>query len=137
MFQRMEFRVFCHATESEEKVRKALTFVSGSDVVRTRNAKGIHGNPIIIMESSISGRRLRSFMENLKSTGLLKRPGAGVVDRMTDDCCMYLRFDKQKAFDGELEIVEHDDVIATKLKLRLNPKDKATSITAIREYFEV
>jgi RNA binding exosome subunit len=133
----MEFRVFCHATESEEKVRKALTFVSRSDVVRTRKAKGFHGNPIVIMESSISGRRLRSFMDELRSSGVLKRSGTGIVDRVTDDSCMYLRFDKQKAYNGELEIVDHDDVIASKLKLRIDPKDRASSVTAIREYFEV
>jgi RNA binding exosome subunit len=137
MFQKMAFRVFCHATESEEKVRKALTFVSGSDVVRTRKAKGFHGNPIIIMESSISGRRLRSFMEDLKSSGVFRNLGSGLIDRVTDDCCLYLRFDKQKAFNGELEIVDHDDVIATKLKLRIDPKERLSSITAVKEYFEV
>jgi RNA binding exosome subunit len=137
MFQRMDFRVFCHATESEEKVRKALTFVSRSDVVKTRKARGIHGNPIIIMESGISGRRLRSFMEDLKSSGLIKNLGKGIKNRMTDDCCMYLRFDKQKAFNGELKIVDHDDVIASKLKLRSDPKEKASSLIAVGEYFEV
>jgi RNA binding exosome subunit len=137
MFQRMDFRVFCHATESEEKVRKALTFVTTTDVVKTRKAQGFHGNPIIVMESSISGKSLKSFIENLKSSGAMKGLSDRIEERVADDCCLYLRFDKQKAFSEELEIVQHDDVIASKLKLKVFPKDKETTITALKEYFEL
>jgi RNA binding exosome subunit len=99
----MDFRVFCHATESEEKVRKTLTFITGSEDIGVKKVQGFHGNPIIIMESSLSGKRLESLMENLKSSSIMKGLEEGFTDRVTEDCVLYIRFDKQRAFAGIID----------------------------------
>lgn len=137
MFHNMVFRTFCHATESEDKVRKALATITGSSEIRRRKAEGYHGNPIIILESDLSGKKLKSFMGELKSSGILKRVLGTLDDRMDDECVLYLRFDKQKVYQGQLEIVEHEDVIASKLKLRVFPPKKDIALKELKEYFEV
>ena len=46
----LDFRTFSHATEVEEKVKKALTFVSNCQEVSVTHSEGYHGNKILIME---------------------------------------------------------------------------------------
>lgn len=137
MFQRMSFRAICHATEDEDKVRKALTNITKSEQVTRTKAEGYHGNPIIIFESVLSGKQLASFMKDLKGKGVVQGLGNKLDDRMDEECNLYMRFDKQKAYAGQAEVVEHEDVIAAKLKLRVFPPQKTTALSALKEYLEM
>jgi len=137
MFHKMVLRTFCHATESEDKVRKAMATITGPGEIKRRKAEGYHGNPIIILESDLSGKKLKSFIEELKSSGILKHVLGTLDERVDDECILYLRFDKQKAYQGTIEIVEHEDVIASKLKLRVFPPKKDIALKELKKYFEV
>ncbi|MCU0862090.1 MAG: hypothetical protein MUE65_07205, partial [Methanomassiliicoccales archaeon] len=66
----LTFRAFCQATEDEGKVQRALLFASGGkeeDVERTK-CEGYHGNPIVILDVTISSARaIRSVFQRLSA----------------------------------------------------------------------
>ena len=49
----------------------------------------------------------------------------------------FLRFDKQKAHQGELEVVEHGDSIHVKIKMAAYPAKKDTAMKLVRKLLVV
>ncbi len=114
----IDIRVFSHATEDTEKVLAAVRHVLpeelGESVVFKKTALvGHHGNPIVLFEAKLEDRQLL--------TTVLKRIGIGLtsLDKETLDREMklhlekgnlYLRFEKQQAFLGELRFSLNDPI---------------------------
>ena len=134
MIQRMDFRVFCHATENEDRVRRALSFVTGSNEIRTTKAEGFHGNRILIFETELGAKESMRFAERLKRSGILAALDDRLGERVDEACILHLRFDKQKACMESLELAEHDDVIAMKAKLGTYPRSRRAAVRALMEY---
>lgn len=137
----LSFRAFCQATEDEMKVRRALLFASGAkegDVERTK-CQGYHGNPIVILDVTISSARaIKAVFQRLTA----EDRGSMLEDlerRVDDQCAFYFRLDKQKAFMGEMlmgEAQEGDDIIAVHGKVKSYPKSRDTALSAMRAYLE-
>ena len=114
----IEIRVFAHATEDTEKVlaavRHTLPEVLGESVVFKKTAlTGHHGNLIALFEAKLEDRQLLP--------AALQRIGSGLtaLDKETLDAelklhlekgNLYLRFDKQQAFLGELRFSSNDPI---------------------------
>ncbi len=115
----VEISVHIHASESEEKVLKAIKNILPNDVdivefkVDRDIFKGHHGNPIIRLELKMRGKRkVRKIFENifekltgLRSNGWIKERFDGKGNKL------YLRLDKQLAYLGEIRLTDGDDVI--------------------------
>lgn len=131
----VEARVFSHATEDWNKVQKAMEnlvtqdFLQGSDVER-QDLQGYYGNPITLL-------KVRSH-EHQQSLGVIRRIFSSLTpidrnhlldsfrDQMDENRSLYVRFDKQAAFLGNLRLGE-EDVIRLQIKLSL-PKKKTGEI---------
>jgi RNA binding exosome subunit len=136
-FLYVNFRAYSHATENEKNVEKALIFVSGTDSIEKRKAKGCHGNPIIIMEATIKkSMEVKAFFSGLKKHLLVEKILDKLESRIDENNNFCLRFDKQKAFFQKYELVKHDDVVSVKGKIKCFPPDKDNAVKSMKIFLE-
>ena len=113
--RRLDFRVFQHATEDGDRVLEALRFVSGAGQPRYSFATGYHGNPIKIIETQLTSRRdIEGFWDRLRQAALFPGLEQNLEERINESGEMFIRFDKQRAVGGILELSAGDDVIAAR-----------------------
>ncbi|MDH7508020.1 MAG: RNA-binding domain-containing protein [Methanomassiliicoccales archaeon] len=136
VFHSLFFRVFVNATEDENKVIKALQFVSGTKEFKRSLSTGYHGNPITILESILRKKSEIDAFLNRLSLGDLKKIIDTLERRMDDEGFVYFRFDKQLAYHEQLVLTDGEDVIAVKGKAKAYPSTYERAINAAREYFE-
>ena len=111
-------RVFAHATEDSEKVltavRNLLPLELGESVVfKKTQLTGHHGNPIVLFEAKLEDKQvlpsvLRKIGDGLAS--LDKEQLAGDVKLHLEKRNLYLRFDKQSAFQGAVRFSQNDPI---------------------------
>ncbi len=124
----LDLRTFCHATEVEERVRKALVFISNCQEIKVTRSEGYHGNKIMIMECALSRKAdVRSFFRRL-SLGDLQELLATVDQRLDDDGQFFFRLDKQKAFLEEVVLFSGDDCIHVRAKIESYPKRREKAL---------
>ena len=114
----IDVRVFSHATEDPEKVltavRNLLPEALREEVVfQKKQLTGHHGNPISLFEAKLETKPVLP--------AVLQKIGAGItsLDKETLERDMrlhvekrnlYLRFDKQLAFKGEVRFSQNDPI---------------------------
>ncbi len=126
-------RVFVRATEDEERVMRALSLIlPPEDVcknmkleVRRSVAKGVLGNPIIVVEA-VAHRKsdARKWWKHILS--LLRPEDVDFILRHPDDFLdeygtVHLRFDKQQAYLGKPVLTEGGGVIKVLGQLEAYP----------------
>lgn len=121
----IDVRVFAHATEDSEKVlaavRNLLPLEVGEGVVfKKTRLSGHHGNPIVFFEAKLVDRQvlpdvLRKIGAGL--TSLDKEQLGGDLKLHLEKRNLYLRFDKQSAFQGEV-LFSPDDPIHFKVHFK-------------------
>ena|SRR5437867_3387893 len=136
MFHSVELRAYCHATEEEDRVARALQTLS-PDAPKVERTEGHHGNPILLMECRIADRDgIANFWGRIKEAGVLPQVLEGLQDRIDGDAVLHLRIDKQRAFAGAIELARHDDVISVRAKVAAHPANRATALRSAREYLQ-
>lgn len=133
---------FIHATEDESKVLKALkTFLPEDVKIQQRKSKGHYGNPIIVLDATLERRKLLRQLWNEITTRMdtddLERINQIVPERLDDERCLYLRFDKQQAYAGKLVLTDSGDVIHIKLKVAAYPAKREVAVRLVREFLQM
>ena len=129
-----------HATEDEQRVHMALkTLLPEGVEIRGSKLRGHHGNPIINFEARVERRWLRELLG--KMVAKLRAGGLDVLEqiapeRIDENCCFYLRFDKQLAYSGELVPSEGGDAIHLKLKVASFPAKREVAIERVKRFLE-
>jgi RNA binding exosome subunit len=114
----INIRAFSHATEDSEKVLAAIRNLlplnlCGTVIFQKNKLTGHHGNPIILFEAKLADKHVLPTA--------LQKIGAGLValdkERLESEMKLhlekgnlYLRFDKQFAFQGEVRLSQNDPV---------------------------
>jgi len=130
--------VFYHSTEDPEKVRKALQTLLPEGVeaasVQDSVVRGHHGNDIGIISMRIAGRSAGKVVKHilcslpeLSRKILLATLSTRVGAKPSH---IHLRFGKQAAFEGRVELEDGDDVIKVSITLT-----GARSIKDVSEFF--
>jgi RNA binding exosome subunit len=114
----VNIRVFAHATEDQERVVKAVRNTLppklGENLVfKKTGLTGHHGNPITLFEVELTDRKM--LMITLGGIGsrlitLDKESLARDMALHLEKGNLYLRFDKQQAFLGELRFSSNDPI---------------------------
>ena len=133
MIHNISYRTFVYGTENEEKVKKAVKTLFPNSSPLKEETEGYYKNPVLILHDKIEKKReIKDFIHTLQ-----KIPSSNIIndlDRKIDDKGnLFLRFDKQKAYQGDLKIAEHGDSIHVKIKMAAYPARKEPAIKLARE----
>ena len=114
----IDVRVFAHATEDPEKVLIAVRNIlpielSENAVFQKTSLTGHHGNPIILFETQLTDKQ--TLPAALKKIGaelpsLDKETLASDMKLHLEKGNLYLRFDKQSAYQSELRFSQNDPI---------------------------
>jgi len=138
-FRTANVSTLAHATEDEQKVLKALRVLLPEEVeVRRGKLKGHYSNPIFTFTASVKQRRLvRELWERttakLRADELAKLSRVA-PERVDETCHLYLRFDKQLAYAGELALTEGGDAVHVELKVTAYPAKREVAARLVREF---
>ncbi|MFQ5920342.1 MAG: RNA-binding domain-containing protein [Thermoplasmata archaeon] len=136
-FHRLDFRVHVHATEVEDRVRKALAFVSGVEDPTVKRAEGHHGNPISVLMASLRrSADIRAFWDRVRADGQIATVLAELEKRLDARGQLSLRFDKQEAYRRRMKLVRHDDVVSVKGKVAAYPARRERALEVARAYLQ-
>jgi RNA-binding protein len=147
-FLHIQLRAFAHGTEDPEKVRRAVAFAAGFDIddpegakrfdktTRSSRSEGHYRNPILILETELTRTGdVRRFWERLlRADDVRARLRREVEDRLDDDLVLWLRLDKQVAFEGGHRLTQGEDVIQVRAKLATYPKDRAVGLRFLASF---
>jgi RNA binding exosome subunit len=138
-FKSARVSTLAHATEDEQKVIAALRVLLSNDTeIKMAKLKGHYGNPIISFEASIGQRKTLSELwqriVEKSCAGELEKIGKIVDDRIDESCHLYLRFDKQQAYVGELTLTDSGDAIHLTLKIAAYPARKEVATKLVKEF---
>lgn len=127
-------RAIRHETEDSAKVEQALRTVVGDAPVARSRTEGHFGNTIEVLESTVKDEdRIVAVLARMTPSD--RETVASTLGIRTDDSChVFLRFDKQAAFAGELRLGDGEDIVAVRIKVRAFPA-KAAAATAIMAEF--
>ena len=124
----VEVSFFVHATEDPEKcmkaVREAIPSLYEQNIIFTKDVlQGHYDNPILVMKTVIREEPvIRAFIENLSNklgSDDRKKLLSELEDCISDKRMLYLRFDKQEAYLGNLKLGQADPI---HVKMRLQGK---------------
>jgi len=138
-FRTANVSTLAHATEDEQKVLGALRVLLPDEVeVRRGKFKGHHGNPIFTFTASIKQRKLVrelwACMTSKLRVGELDKLSHAAPERVDETCHLYLRFDKQLAYAGELALTEGGDAVYVELKITAYPAKREVATRLVREF---
>ncbi|MBM4240810.1 MAG: exosome protein [Euryarchaeota archaeon] len=138
MIHNIFYRVFVYGTESEIKVRAAVKTLFPKSLPTKAITEGYYKNPVIILSDKINKKRdITLFLKNLKKIGTSSKQRiiTQLKNRMDDKGNLFLRFNKQEAYLGNLKVVEHGDSIHVKIKIAAYPANKKTAIKIAMKLF--
>jgi RNA-binding protein len=139
MIHNLSYRAFVYGTESEEKVREAIFTLLPTAQPLKEITEGYYKNKVIILQGKTTKKReIKDFLEKLHSLqpSAKKRILRELEDRMDDRGNLFLRFDKQRAYLGNLKLVEHGDALHLKLKIAAYPARKEEALKVAQKIFE-
>ena len=133
----IDIKFFAHATEDLEKVMEAVKHILPANRVeeidfRKNGLKGHHGNPIVFFQAKIEGKDLvKAVIDSIFSrlSELDKEMLRKEIKMHVEKGSLYLRLDKQAAFQGVVKIGVADS-IRLRIKFR---KGKIEEIIRICE----
>lgn len=135
MFHSVEFRAHVHATEEEGRVEQAFRTLCPEGSIEKEASEGQHGNPIVLMRCRIQkDDAIKAFWTRVKDAGLLEKILQDLDDRVDEDATLHVRFDKQKAYSGTIDLARDGDVIAVRAKVAAHPAKKSVAVRVAREY---
>jgi hypothetical protein len=114
----VDVSLFAHATEDEDKVMRAVQSLFPQEYLdnvtfRRQSLRGHHRNPIVLFGTRIKDKEIiRGFVENLSSrlSAVDKQNLLDEIGRYVEKGSLYLRLDKQAAFQGEFKLCTADPI---------------------------
>jgi len=133
VIHRATFRAFVASTEDEDKVRKALSLFVPPESISSTRVIGHYGNRLVILESVLEKKGGLKFLERLREQlpeNDLDRLHGELGQRVDEKCHLYLRLDKQAAYEGEFRLTDQADAIQVGVYLETYParREKAVKI---------
>ena len=134
----INIRAFAHATEDLEKVFHAIRNLLSEELnenttFQKNTLKGHHGNPIILLKTKLTDKK--AFPTVLKRIG----SGLNLLDKEDlqlnlklhlEKTNLYLRFDKQSAYQNEIRFSKNDPI---HLKIHFKNKTPSEIVEICRE----
>lgn len=131
----IDLRTFSYATEDEDRVEQALrTFLPEDYELDREVSSGHHGDRIILLSTRVDNADdMRYVLDRVREAEAIDRIERELDQRVDDDCALFLQFDKQAAFRGEVDLGRG---ILFRAKVEAYPARKETAIENARKALE-
>ncbi|USG99625.1 RNA-binding protein [Thermococcus argininiproducens] len=135
---------FAHATEDPEKVLEAMGIFFPEDIpsedieFEILETEGYFGNPIKVINAEVKkSKSVKKILKHL--TELLNDEDKeylleNLEEKVDETGTLFIRLNKQKAYLGEAEVDEGEDVIQIKIKIKAFPMKKETVMKTVQEW---
>ncbi|AXI25763.1 hypothetical protein CFE53_06365 [Methanofervidicoccus sp. A16] len=139
----IQISTISHATEDDDKVLEAMIYFLPEDIdeedvyIETVENEGCFGNPIkihtiTINKSKVAKKIFKRIMDLIKSKEKNVNMLKGDIDLRIEKSKIYLRFNKQKAYLGECDLVDGDDVVRIVINFKIfSPKNKEEKVKEV------
>ena len=133
-FSSLHARALCHATEVLDRVKQSVTNTVGDVDLETKRTAGHHGNDILVVEAhSTDSRNVKHLFDLLSAED--RELMVSTIDRRLDDSCnLFLRVDKQAAYEGRVTLGASEDSIALRLKVSAFPAKPEVAAEVVTEF---
>ncbi len=139
MIHNISYRAFVYGTENKEKVLESIKTLFPNSSPQCEETEGYYKNPVLILSNKIDKKReIKDFVEKLSKMNdpTRKRILHRLENKMDDSGNLFIRFDKQRAYQGDMKVVEHGDSIHLKIKIAAYPAKKKVALEIARKLFE-
>ncbi len=138
MIHNIAYRTLFYGTEDEEKVRTAVCNILPFSSPEKEIIEGYHKNQVILLHGKTSKKsEIKGFLkslDNIKSSDK-RRILRDLENKIDYKGNLFLRFDKQRAYLGDMKVVEHGGAIHLKLKIAAYPARKDTALKIAQQIF--
>ena len=131
----VDLRTFCYATEDEKRVEAALrAFLPDEFGVERAESEGHYGDRILVLSARVENADdVRDVLSRVAELEGFDDLIAELDERVTDNCELFLRFDKQAAFRDEIRL---GDGITFRAKVEAYPAKKEIAVENAEEVLE-
>lgn len=136
-------RTTAHSTEDVSRVMRALELflpAEGDVSIEWTDVEGHYGNSLVLLQAKLKrSGDIRYFVELIRSRllqGDLMRLCSELSERVDDECVLHMRFDKQRAFRGEVALATTSDFISAQLKVKAYPATRERAVEAASELLQ-
>ncbi len=140
MIHNISYRTFVYGTEDEEKVMTAVSYLFSNSLPEKSINEDYFGNKIIVLTDKITKKRTNrdiiAFLnDNLsqEDKDIIKEE---LTRRMDEKGNLFLRFDKQLAYNQILKLTHSGDAIHLRIKIASYPVSKENAIKVAEKLFD-
>ncbi len=134
----IRLRAIAQATEDVDRVITALSLFIFDNEIETVTTEGHYGNPITLLQAQLKGRDCNRFIDLIQSKlsgAELEKLKKELGERIDDDRYLHIRFDKQAAYKGTVQLAATADTIATEIKIKAYPATREKAIEVAEKLF--
>jgi RNA binding exosome subunit len=131
-FHYVDLRAFSYATEDDRRVARALRRLlpPETELERTETT-GHHGDPILVLSARVErADDVRHVLSRLTEAEEFDRVEAELDERVTENCELFLRLDKQAALRGAVHL---GDGLTFRAKVEAYPAKRETAVENARD----
>jgi len=134
-FHYVDLRTFCYATEDDKRVEAALRhYLPEEFEIEVAPTEGHHGDRIVVLSARVeTADEMRHVLGQVAELGQIDRVMDELDERVDENCSLFLRLDKQAAFNGRSELGEG---ITLRAKVEAYPAKQEAAVENAREAFE-
>ena len=134
-FHYIDLRAFCYATEDEKRVESALrTLLPADHRIDRVESEGHYGDRILVLSARVeTADGMRDVLGGLAGLPSLDRVLAELDERVDENCSLFLRLDKQAAFNGRVRL---GGGITLRAKVEAYPAKREAAVENAREALE-
>ncbi len=131
-FHYLDLRAFAYATEDVDRVETALrTFLPEDFPVERTESEGYHGDRILVLNTRVENADdVRHVLARLAALDDIDRVLDELDERVDENCSLFLRLDKQAAYEGRVALGEG---LTLRGKVEAYPADKERAVENARE----
>lgn len=133
-FHYIDLRAFCYATEEEARVERALRrFLPEEFPIERAVSEGHYGDRIVVLSTRVeTADEMRSVLAAVDELPDLAVVASRLDERIDENCSLFLQFDKQAAYRGEVRLGKG---IMLRAKVEAYPARKETAVENARSVF--
>ena len=130
-FHYVDLRAFCYATEDEERVMRALrAFLPEEAEIERDETEGHSGDRILVFSTRVENADgVRHVFDRIREAASFDRIVDELDERIDDNCSLFLRLDKQAAYQGRVTLGEG---ITLRAKVEAYPAKHAAAVENAR-----